>query len=361
MLQTASLLGAGPYPPLVTLLIAAGGGWAFDALGIPMAWLIGPLTVTLLSRLVTELPRPGGGVHAMALVVVAGGIGAMFSPATVRLIGDNVLLIVAVVLSTLVLSLAVGFLLMRWTDLDLATALLSATPAGASGMAALSHELDANPHYVVTLHYVRLIVIVTLVPLVAFALLPGAAPLPASGAALGGPPVPAVAGVPAAVILLGIGGAGVFLARAIRMSFGGFIGPLLALLLARLVGLPPLEVPTVLVSGALLIIGTSIGAQFDRERMTGFGRNLGIGIGLMIGLIILCSALGYGLHRVTGIDRLTALLATAPGGMEVLTGAALEVGANAPLVLTVQLARLFTLVLVTPYLVRRFARMQRGA
>jgi membrane AbrB-like protein len=63
------------------------------------------------------------------------------------------------------------------------------------------------------------------------------------------------------------------------------------------------------------------------------------------GLVVACAGLGWSLTALTDVDGLTAYLATTPGGIDSVAIMALGSGADAPLVLAVQMLRLFAVVL----------------
>ena len=63
-----------------------------------------------------------------------------------------------------------------------------------------------------------------------------------------------------------------------------------------------------------------------------------------VGLVLACAALGWTLAALTGIDGMTAYLATTPGGIESVAVVALGTGADAPLVLAIQMLRLLAVV-----------------
>jgi membrane AbrB-like protein len=63
------------------------------------------------------------------------------------------------------------------------------------------------------------------------------------------------------------------------------------------------------------------------------------------GLTVACAGLGWALTAITPIDGLTAYLATTPGGIDSVAVIALDSNADAPLVLAVQMLRLFAVIL----------------
>src|ERR687894_845477 len=153
--------------------------------GVPAAWLVGPMLVAVASALAwPESPTvPRWGLMA-SLAVVGGVLAGTFRPSVFPLIASNWLPVLLVVGSTLLLSLAVGFLLAWVAHLDRKSAALGTLPGAASGMLAMSGSLGADPRLVAVMQYTRVIVVVFSAALVArFGLVSERAPhpIPAQG------------------------------------------------------------------------------------------------------------------------------------------------------------------------------------
>jgi uncharacterized membrane protein AbrB (regulator of aidB expression) len=72
-----------------------------------------------------------------------------------------------------------------------------------------------------------------------------------------------------------------------------------------------------------------------------------------------CALLGLVLMRITGLDLLSAYLATTPGGIDAVKIAALETGANIAVILPIQVLRVLVIMLAGPFLVRWLRRKSR--
>ena len=97
---------------------------------------------------------------------------------------------------------------------------------------------------------------------------------------------------------------------------------------------------------AYLILGLWVGLLFDGASVKRAGRLFrAVLLASSVGLVLACAALGWLLAALTGIEGITAYLATTPGGMDSVAIVALGSGADAPLVLAVQMLRLLAVVL----------------
>ena len=106
---------------------------------------------------------------------------------------------------------------------------------------------------------------------------------------------------------------------------------------------------------AYLVIGLWVGLLFDGASVKRAGRLFPLVLASSVGLVVVCTALAWALSALTGIDGMTAYLATTPGGIDSVAIVALGSGADAPLVLAVQMLRLLAVVLAGSLLGRWLA------
>jgi hypothetical protein len=106
----------------------------------------------------------------------------------------------------------------------------------------------------------------------------------------------------------------------------------------------------------MLLVGLSIGLRFDWQTARKLLKAVLIEAGLLIALILLCLAAGYAFHLLTGVDIMTAVLGSTPGGMQVMIASAVELGGNSGLVLAMQMTRLLIILLIGPWLAENFLK-----
>ena len=336
-----ALIGAG----------AALAGLLAQGAGLPAGWLLGPMIVAIVAALVwpghPTVPRWG---RVGSLAVVGGVLAATFRPAVMPLIADNWLPVCLVVAGTLLISLAVGMLFAWITGVDRRTAVLGTLPGAASSMLAMSEPLGADPRLVAVMQYTRVVVVVFSAALVSrFGLVPGSEPQEISGQGLQ-PPVSGGAvlvqdtyQIYALTALVAVIGA--WAGLRLRLPAGALLGPLLLGVGLEELGLLRLAWPPGVPQAAFLVLGLWVGLLFDRASVKSTGRLLPVVLAFAAGLTIACAGLGWSLVALTDIDGLTAYLATTPGGIDSVSIMALGSGANAPLVLAVQMLRLFAVLL----------------
>ena len=323
-------------------------GLSAQGLGLPAGWLVGPMLVALALALAWKehptVPRWG---RIASLAVVGGMLAATFRPSVLPLVAGYWLPVTLVVGGTLILSLGAGLLLCGLVRIDRKTATLGALPGAASGMLAMSDPLGADARLVALMQYTRVVVVVVTATLVG-RLVAGTAPQQASGQGLQAAPegvdllVQGTMPTYAATVLVAVLGA--WAGTRLRLPAGALLGPLiLGVALAEL-GMVHLAWPPGVPQAAYLVLGLWVGLLFDGASVKRAGRLFPFVLASAVGLVLACAALGWALAALTGIDGMTAYLATTPGGIDSVAIVALGTGADAPLVLAVQMLRLLAVV-----------------
>ena len=130
------------------------------------------------------------------------------------------------------------------------------------------------------------------------------------------------------------------------------LGAVVAVLAVKMLGHVETDTPHLFQLGAQIAIGVMVG-----NMMTG-GTLLEIRAmaPLMFGstaLLVVAGGLGaWFICRSAGLDAGSAILATSPGGLNVVVGLAADMGPNAPIVLAYQMVRLYTIILTVPLAAR---------
>ncbi|MGY1705918.1 AbrB family transcriptional regulator [Geodermatophilus sp. SYSU D00697] len=326
---------------------------AFDTLDLPSSSLFGGLLAGLVRGLAGRrrlaVPRPGM-LAAQGLIGVS--IGALVDPETLAAIGEDWLPVLLVVVGTLVLTLLAGSLMRLQPGISPVTGAFAMIAGGASGITAMSRELGADERMVAVLQYLRVLLIVVLMPLVATGLF-GASP-GSGGTTAGeaGPGWPAGLLFAAVCVLVGLPAA-----RLLRIPVPSLLGPMLVAAALDLSGLSRgARVPEPLELGAFLVIGLMVGLNFTRESLRTVGRALPLALTVILGLVVACAGLGAVLTVTTDASALDAYLATTPGGLYAVLATAQDAGADATFVLAVQVLRLFVMLLSAPLLARWLRR-----
>ena len=322
--------------------------------GLPAGWLVGPMLVALAVALLWEghptMPRWG---RIASLAVVGGVLASAFRPSVVPLISRHWLPVAFVVCGTLLLSLGAGLLLSVLVRLDRKTAALGTLPGAASGMLAMSDPLGADPRLVALMQYTRVVVVVVSATLVGrFGLVPGTESPPTSGLPAGSIVGDLFVQNPLTTYALTalVAALGAWAGTRFRLPAGALLGPLVLGIALQELGVMHLSWPQGVPQAAYLVLGLWVGLLFDGDSVKRAGRLLPVVLVSAVGLVVACAALGWALSALTGIDGITAYLATTPGGIDSVAIVALGSGADAPFVLAVQMLRLLAVILAGSFL-----------
>ncbi|WP_104525988.1 AbrB family transcriptional regulator [Blastococcus atacamensis] len=324
--------------------------------GLPSPALFGGLIAGLVRALAwragAKMPEAAG-TAGQAVIGVA--MGALVDPDTLRAVGANWLPVLLTTVATLALSLVAGAALRLHRGIGPVTGAFAMIAGGASGIVVMARDLGADERMVAVLQYLRVLLIVLLMPVAATTVYGATA---GSGAApgVGGPGWPA-----GLAFTIGCSVVGLVVGRLLRVPVAALLGPLVAAAVADLTGLSRgAEVPGLVESAAFLVIGLQVGVSFTRDSLRVIGRALPLALAIMAALVLACAGLGALLAGITGASPLDGYLATTPGGLYAVLATARDAGADTTFVLSVQVLRLFVMLFSAPVVARWLRRSSPG-
>jgi len=352
-IETENILKlATPIKTIALLAIAMVVGISFSWLHVPVGWLLAPMLVGIAYAIIQGSRQPLPPAFKMVGQVIIGIFTATrFSPETLSVATTYALPLLLCVFTTGSLSMFNGYLLSRWAGIDRTTAFLGFIPGAASSIVAMSEEMGADALTVALIQYVRVLLVVLLLPTTASLLFPVN---PGTQVAA---PVAMTNNLPSLPIILNLlvlavcGVLGVWGGRRLRLPSSGFLGPFIVGLVTFWILPYQLQVPQFLFCAGLLLVGLSIGVQFDWQIAQKLLKAVLIEVGLVILLILSCLAVGYEFHLVTHVDTITAVLGFTPGGIEAMIATVMQLGGDTGLVLAMQLTRMLSILLIAPWLV----------
>lgn len=338
---------------LSTGLVAIPGGLLFDLLHIPLPWMLGPLTATLVYNALSGR-RALWPIHLRnaALVVIGYSMGRTLTVETTHLILDNLPGMAIAMLLTVLFCLVTGYVTHRRTGISMASGVLGSMPGGLAQMIILSEEIrDADITAVTFMQMIRVLAVIFIVPFVATYGMAhphgGLPPLIQTAAPWTLAALPAVLAAPL----------GAWLAGLIRLPIPFLLGPIFATAAMVLSGNPAPPVPGPVIHTAQLFFGVYMGIIVDLESLRRLGRVLPYAVVGAVLLVAFTYLIAFGLTVLTPVDLLSAFLGTAPGGIAEMGVTALALGADVAFVLGFQLFRLFSILLAIPPVLKwRFRR-----
>ena len=332
---------------LITYVVAGVGVVVFSGLGLPLPWLLGPISACLFAALLGVPLRGIKVVNETMRTILGVAVGATFTPmilASMMGMWPTLLMIPVMVFAIGVIG--VPYFQRIW-GYDFATSYYSTMPGGLQDMLVFGEEAGGNVRTMSLIHATRVLVIVVALPF----LLQGI-----WEADLSKPP-----GVPAATIsgaqlalMLFCAIAGWRIAKWVGMFGASILGPMILTAIMALAGVLQHRPPVEAVWLAQFFIGMTVGSKYAGVTMQEIKRDLTAGFGFCVILILLTIAFAETIYVLNLAPPMETILAFAPGGQAELTILALIVGADMAFVIAHHVLRIFVVILGAPLFARLF-------
>jgi len=333
------------------LAVCLAGGALCAWLRTPLPWMIGPLGAMALVQFAgasLEAPRFG---RETGQAVIGIALGLYFTPAVAREVVANAPALLAAALGVFVVGLLASLLLARTARVDPATAFFSSAIGGAAEMVNLGERNGALADRVALAHSLRLLIVVTTVP-IAITLLgqsgsddyrPVAVPFDAGGLA----------------ILAAFGLASAFAWRRTNLPNAFMMGPLLATIAITASGASLSSMPAPLTNAAQLLLACSLGARFQQSFLREAPRFVAAVVGTIVFMLAALALFAQGLAWATGGLAATVMLACSPGGIAEMAITAKVLRVGVAFVTAAHVMRFVIVVLATEPTFRLFQRLAR--
>ena len=157
-------------------------------------------------------------------------------------------------------------------------------------------------------------------------------------------------------VLLGAGVAGAYLAVRTRLPGGSFLGAMLATAAVSLSFAEVVTFPPLLRSVGLVLLGIHVGASVERQALLRLRRVLPVALALVLLLIAASLVIGRIVYSFSGdsVSAATIVLGVMPGGASGMAAAAIDLGANVPIVASMHSLRMLIVFGLLPLLLRWF-------
>lgn len=325
-------------------------GFLFNWLHVPVGWLIGAMAVGIAYAIIggSHPPLPAtfnlAGQTIIALTTATG-----FSLDTLVMAKMYALPLLLYILITGGMSLFNGYLLCRFSELDIATSVVGCIPGAAPSLVAMSHEMGADAIATAILQYIRVLLVAFIVPTVASLFFAIDSPH-ISIAVVATNSNSSISILLELLVLSGCGVLGNWGGQKIKLPLSMFLGPFIVGLLAVWLLPYPLQMHPSIFAVGLSFIGLSIGLKFDWQTVYNLRKAVLIEFVLVIGLILVCLGVGYEFHLMTHIDSLTAVLGSSPGAISAMMASVIQLGGDSGVVLTMQMSRMLMILLISPWI-----------
>jgi membrane AbrB-like protein len=335
---------------LVTHGVAAIGVLVFHLAGLPLPWLLGPITACLLAALAGVRMKGIPLVNNAMRSILGVAVGSTFTVAlVVSMAGMWTTLALVPVMVFMIGLLGVPYFQRLW-GFDFATSYYSAMPGGLQDMLLFGEEAGGDVRALSLIHATRVMVIVVALPFI----LKGY-----WGVDLSNPP-----GVPAStlpmsqlalMVLAGL--AGWQIAKAVGLFGASILGPMIFAGILALTGILQHRPPAEAVWAAQFFIGMTVGTKYAGVTGEEVRRDVAAALGFCVILLILAAIFVEVIHWFELAPPMEALLAFAPGGQAEMTVLALIAGADMAFVVAHHVLRIIVVIVGAP-LAARFFKQQ---
>ncbi|MEG0260191.1 MAG: AbrB family transcriptional regulator [Lysinibacillus sp.] len=326
---------------LKALLVGGLGAIIFALLHIPMPWMLGAICAVLCVQLFTKIHLKWHHVFRNIGLVLAGySIGFAFTMEAFSEIKQYIMPMIVLNIVFFFLFISISLLVMKRTGLDFSSALICCVPGGMSQILLFAEEEGNKNISIITFYHVlRVLLIVSFVPLIVTGVDQGESTPAASGHFSWW-----------LICLIGICYVAGMFAQKIKMPTGYLLGPVFMLIGLNLSSYDVPQMPFELLHIAQLFIGIYIGLMLKKDSLHLSKRN--IAYAFISSIILLGTTFVFTLimQKVYMLDFRTSFLSIVPGGLDQMGIIATSVQADVTIVTAFQLMRvLFVSIFIVPF------------
>ncbi|XKE44151.1 AbrB family transcriptional regulator [Halomonas organivorans] len=341
--------GAGWHALARALGVGALGGVVAQGLGLPLAWMLGPLLANLAASSRGLDVRVPEGLREALLGVMGLVLGSRVTPQLAERVLDWPLS-VALLLAGVLASTAVASAWYRRRGFDPVSAWFAAAPGAMTAMILTGEKCGGDPARIAISQALRVVLVVVLLPPLFWALEAPEAEV-----------VTAPARHPEALWLLLLLPVVIPLGRRLRLPTPALLGPLVVAGLLSGLGVASLTLPGWGMNLMLWVLGSAMGARFRGLQGASLGRYLvDAGVATALALAVL-ALFAEAIHQSLGVPRDVALLALAPGGIGEMAILAVALDLDPIYVAFHHLVRVVVLMVMAPFWASWLRRRRRSA
>ncbi|MER0240230.1 AbrB family transcriptional regulator [Fulvimarina sp. MAC8] len=331
-----------------TLAIAAGGGALAALLGLPVAWLLGPMVAVALASAFGLDTTPPTIFRQIAFFVLGVQAGSGVTPDVVGQLAIWPISFAIQLVGVFAITAGTYAYLHRLLGWNHETALFASLPGALAFVVAAAEDTDTDMQSMIIVQTARLLLLIgALTPFLAWI--------------EGGEGMAAIArGETGSLfeygLLLVVCVGAALLGRMLRLPGGMMLGALFGSAVLHGTEISSVSVPSVIAFPALVLLGTVIGS-----RLYGIERRALL---KLLPISVVCFAIGLGLSALAGLVAVLTLplepgkvaLAYAPGALEALTVLAFQFDVDPAYVASHHVIRFLFIALTVPFLARRLMR-----
>lgn len=340
----------------LALGLGTAGGFLFNALHLPLAWMLGAMTANTLAALCglkPAVPRP---LRNVMIAVLGLMLGSAFTPAIAAQAGNWLPSLLSLALYVAVTTILVMTYFRKGPRYGPVTAYFAAAPGGLNEMTLMGAAMGGDDRTISLTHAMRVLLIVMVIPFW-FRLTQG---YHSQGTAkVMGSLIDLSAQDAAFLAASAI--AGSLIGKLLRVPAATLTGPMIASGILHIAGLTQSHPPGELVNVAQVVMGSAIGSRFSGLKLGYMGQTFLTAIGSTAIMLVVSVAFTEGLAYATGLPFAALLLAFVPGGLAEMSLIAVSLGIDIAFVSTHHFARIVLVIMLAPLTFRLVRHWWGGA
>ncbi|QYK42317.1 MAG: AbrB family transcriptional regulator [Paracoccaceae bacterium] len=331
---------------LLALALGALGGTVFWWLTLPLPWMLGALSATLVAAVAGAPIRAPERWRDPVVVVIGVLLGSGFSPELIGQVATWAWSLAALALYLAIAAAIVVPFYARVGRFDRITAYYAGMPGGLAEMMMLGRAAGGDDRKIILAHAARIVVTVAAIAFW-FRVIEGQA----VGSNPGGQPLRDMASADIA-LLVGCGLAGAAAGRLLRLPAPMLVGPMILSGAVHLAGLTHSAPPGGLVIAAQVMLGTIMGCRFIGTPARAVARALMLSAVATLMTFAVALVFAVALRAWAGLPMDQVVLAYAPGGLTEMSLVALAIHAEVAFVALHHVVRIVMVVTAAPLVLR---------
>jgi len=330
---------------VLTAALAAGGVTVFLALDLPLPFLFGPMAACLVAALAGVRLQGMGQLAIFARTILGVAVGAAVSPELLRRLPAMMASLALIPLYIVVIGIIGVFFFRRVCKLDPVTSYYAAMPGGLQDMIIFGEEAGGDVRALSLIHATRVLIIVTLTPILLKGLY---------SVSLNNPIGAHASDLPRFELLLMAVAAFVGWKGGERLKLFGasIIGPLILTAVLSLAGLIHNRPPSEAILTAQFLIGTGIGVYYVGITLPDLRRYVLSAFAFVLILALLAAVFTAFVSMMGFANPVEAFLSFSPGGQAEMTILAIVSGADLGFVVTHHILRVVLVITGAPFIAK---------
>ena len=334
------------WPCAKTFMFAAAGVAVFHTIGLPLPFLFGPMTACLVAALLGQHFEGFGVVSTFSRTILGVAAGAAITPEVVAHVPLMIRTVALVPVYVALIGL-VGVPFFVRLGYDRVTAWYAAMPGGLQDMIVFGQEAGADVRALSLIHATRVLVIVTLAPLILTIFY---------GSSLQRPIGTSIVDMPVVELFIMLAAAigGWQVGAKLGLFGAAILGPLIVATTLSLAGVIDTRPPREAILFAQFFIGSGIGVSYVGVTLRELGRYVLSGVAFVLVLAAIAALFTEFINLLGLAGPVEAFLSFAPGGQAEMIVLAIVTGADIGFVVVHHLTRVIIVILGAPIAGRLF-------